>query len=141
LVITGDGADGYARAAPYDRVIATCSVQTVPYTWVRQTQPGGIILTPWGTTFDISAVLRLTVDENGDQAVGRIVDGATFMILRAQRPMIPDDFDVISERSRTDVDLADLLGEDARFGIGLHVPDCRLTWELGEDGCLERCGF
>ena len=83
-------------------MIATCSVQTVPYTWVRQTQPGGIILTPWGTTFDISAVLRLTVDENGDQAVGRIIDGATFMILRAQRPMIPDDFDVISERSRTE---------------------------------------
>jgi protein-L-isoaspartate(D-aspartate) O-methyltransferase len=139
-VVTGNGADGYARAAPYDRVIATCSVQAVPHTWVRQTQPGGIILTPWGTTFDNSALLRLTVDENGDQAVGRIVDWAIFMFLRAQRPRIPDepdDFDVISERSRTDVDLADLLGEDARFGIGLNVPDCRLTWELGEDGYLE----
>jgi hypothetical protein len=72
--------------------------------------------------------------------VGRILDWATFMLLRTQRPVIPDepdDFDALSERSRTDVDLADFLGEDARFGIGLHVPDCRLTWELGDDGYLE----
>ncbi len=139
-LITGDGADGYAPAAPYDRVIATCSVRTVPYAWVAQTQPGGIILTPWGTTLENSALLRLTVNDNGDQAVGRIIDWATFMLLRTQRPVIPDepdDFDLICERSRTDVDLADVLGEDARFGIGLHVPDCRLTWELGNDGYLE----
>ncbi|MGH3872802.1 MAG: rRNA adenine N-6-methyltransferase family protein [Pseudonocardiaceae bacterium] len=140
LVITGEGADGYSPAAPYHRVIATCSVQTVPYSWVAQTRPGGVIVTPWGTAFENSALLRLTVDDNGDQAMGRIVDWATFMLLRTQRPMIPDepdDFDTISERSRTDLDLADFLGDNARFGIGLHVPDCRLTWETGPDGYLE----
>jgi protein-L-isoaspartate(D-aspartate) O-methyltransferase len=140
LVITGDGTDGYSPAAPYDRVIATCSVRTVPYAWVAQTRQGGIIVTPWGTTFENSALLHLTVNDNRDQAVGRIVDWATFMLLRTQRPVIPDepdDFDALSERSRTDVYLADFLGEDARFGIGLHVPDCRLTWELGDDGYLE----
>ncbi len=63
--------------ATYDRVIATCSVYTVPYAWVAQTRPGGIILTPWGTTFENSALLRLTVNNNGDEAVGRIVDWAT----------------------------------------------------------------
>ncbi|MGH3898183.1 MAG: methyltransferase domain-containing protein [Pseudonocardiaceae bacterium] len=140
LVVTREGADGYPTAAPYDRVIATCSVETVPYAWVAQTRPGGIIVTPWGTTFENSALLRLIVNDNGDQAVGRIVDWATFMRLRAQRQAIPDepgDFDAIADHSMTDVDLADLLGEDARFGIGLHLPDCRLTWELGDDGYLE----
>lgn len=44
-------------------------------------------------------------------------------------PDEPEDFDAISKRSRTDLDLADFLGEVARRGIGLHVPDCRLTWE------------
>lgn len=140
LVITGEGTDGYPPAAPYDRVIATCSVQTVPYKWVRQTRPGGIILTPWGTAFENSALLHLTVNDNGDEAVGRIVDWATFMCLRAQRPAIPDEpdnFDTIADRCTTDVDLADFLSEDARFGIGLHLPGCRLTWEMGNDGYLK----
>ncbi len=48
LVVTGDGAQGYPPGAPYDRVIATCSVQTVPYSWVAQTRPSGVILTPLG---------------------------------------------------------------------------------------------
>jgi protein-L-isoaspartate O-methyltransferase len=74
-------------AAP-DRVIATCSVHTVPYAWVAQTRPGGVILTPWGSTFENSALLRLTVDQAG-AAVGSVVDWATFMRLRAQRPVIP----------------------------------------------------
>lgn len=55
---------------------------------------------------------------------------ASFMRLRAQRPVIPaepEDFDTIADRSRTDVDLADLLGEHARFSVGLQVPDCRLS--------------
>ena len=83
-------------------------------------------------------MLRLTVDPSG-AAVGCVVDWASFMRLRAQRPVIPgepDDFDTIADRGRTDVDLADLLGEHARFGIGLRVPDCRLSWDLGEDGYL-----
>ncbi len=140
LVVTGEGAEGYAPAGPYDRVIATCSVQTVPYTWVAQTGPGGIILTPWGTTFENSALLRLTVDDDGERAVGSVVDWATFMRLRAQRPVIPDepdDFAAVAERSTTDIDLTDFLSDDARFGVGLHVPECRLTWELGEDGYLD----
>ncbi|MGH3798265.1 MAG: methyltransferase domain-containing protein [Pseudonocardiaceae bacterium] len=140
LVVTSDGARGYPPGAPYDRVIATCSVHTVPYPWVAQTRPGGIILTPWGTTFDNSALLRLTVDDSGQRALGRIVDWAAFMRLRAQRPVIPDepdDFDTIAARSTTDIDLADFLGEQARFRIGLHLPDCRLTWELGTDGYLD----
>jgi protein-L-isoaspartate(D-aspartate) O-methyltransferase len=45
-VVTGDGAGGYAPNAPYDRVIATASVRRVPYPWVAQTRPGGVILTP-----------------------------------------------------------------------------------------------
>lgn len=138
LVITGDGAQGYPPGAPYDRVIATCAVQTVPYAWVAQTRPGGVILTPWGSTFENSALLLLIVDQ-ACAAVGSIVDWASFMHLRAQRPMIPDepaDFDTIADHTRTDIDLADLLSEHARFGIGLRVPDCRLSWDRGDDGYL-----
>lgn len=140
LVITADGAEGYSAAAPYDRVISTCSVQTVPYAWVAQTRPGGVILTPWGTTFENSALLRLTVGTDGEQAMGHVADWVAFMRLRGQRPIIPDepdDFEAVADCSTTDIDLASFLGEDARFGVGLQVPDCRLTWELGDDGYLD----
>ncbi len=77
--------------ATYDRVIATCSVHTVPYAWVAQTRPGSIILTPWGTTFENSALLRLTVNNNGEEAVGRI-GGLGHIHARARaRPAIPDE--------------------------------------------------
>ena len=137
-VITADGAMGYPPGAPYDRIIATCSVQTVPYAWVAQTRPGGVILTPWGSVFENSALLRLTVNHTGT-AVGSVVDWASFMRLRSQRPVIgdePADFNTIAQTSRTDADLAQLLEENARFGIGLRVPDCRLSWDIDADGYL-----
>lgn len=46
---TGDGLLGHPHQAPYERVIATCSVRRIPYTWVRQTKPGGSILATVGT--------------------------------------------------------------------------------------------
>lgn len=39
-VIAGDGAEGYAPGAPYDRVHATCAVRDIPRAWITQVQPG-----------------------------------------------------------------------------------------------------
>ncbi|MGW6485595.1 methyltransferase domain-containing protein [Streptomyces sp. NPDC055056] len=38
-LVTGDGLLGHGAQAPYDRVIATCAVRTVPQSWIEQTQP------------------------------------------------------------------------------------------------------
>lgn len=45
--VTGDGTLGHLSRAPYDRVISTACVYRVPYPWIAQTRPGGLIVTPW----------------------------------------------------------------------------------------------
>jgi len=34
--VTGDGADGWPQAAPYDRIHVTCRITRIPCTWVTQ---------------------------------------------------------------------------------------------------------
>lgn len=85
-VITDDGAAGYPGGAPYDRIIATASVRPgeLPYPWVTQTRPGGIIVTPWGPDYHNGVMARLVVDSNGT-ASGRLSGNLAFMRLRDQQ--------------------------------------------------------
>lgn len=81
--VTGDGLLGHPRNAPYDRVIATCAVRRIPHTWVRQTKPGGIVLSTVGSWPYGTGLAKVTVDENGN-AEGRIIGRSSFMQARAQ---------------------------------------------------------
>jgi protein-L-isoaspartate O-methyltransferase len=128
-VITGDGAEGYPPGAPYDRVISTAAAAEVPYAWVAQTRPGGLVLGPWGTAYYPGGLLALTVALDGT-ATGRIVGPASFMRLRAQRIprytigqiMRGDDAAVVST---TDLHPWYVAGDaNAATAIGLRVPDC-----------------
>jgi len=83
-VVCGDGEAGYQAHAPYDRVLCTAACHRVPYAWVRQCTSGGVIVTPWQTPYLSSALLRLTVTDDG-VASGRFVANASFMKLRGQR--------------------------------------------------------
>ncbi|MFG2863170.1 ATP-grasp peptide maturase system methyltransferase [Streptomyces sioyaensis] len=82
--VTGDGLLGHPRRAPYDRVIATCAVRRIPYTWIRQTKPGGIVLAtvggPWGYGTGLAKVI---VGADGT-AEGRITGRSSFMQARSQ---------------------------------------------------------
>jgi methyltransferase of ATP-grasp peptide maturase system len=82
--VTGDGLLGNPRRAPYDRIIATCAVRRIPYAWVRQTRPGGIILAtvgPSSWTYG-TGLAKLTVRDG--IAEGRIIGRASFMAARSQ---------------------------------------------------------
>lgn len=132
-VVRADGEFGWQPGAPYDRVIVTAGVRTVPAAWLGQTRAGGVILAPWGTDYDSSGdvLVRLTVSEDGS-ASGPFLRPVEFMKLRNQRldwdrfrdhvPEYPGDAD----RSSTRLGLDDLGGRyrTARFVAGLCVPDC-----------------
>lgn len=90
-LIVGDGAEGAPPKAPFDRVHVTCGVRDIPYSWVAQTRPGGMIVMPWMAN---NRVLRLTVHDDGT-ATGDFHDECAFMPMRSQRQpestSLPDD--------------------------------------------------
>ncbi|MEV0604105.1 methyltransferase domain-containing protein [Streptomyces sp. NPDC050315] len=81
LVITGDGALGCPERAPFDRIMATCQLSSVPAAWVAQCRTGGLILTPLATGL---VLLRVTGE---GRAEGRFLSTpAYFVRLRSAAP-------------------------------------------------------
>lgn len=84
-IVTGDGRAGVPDRAPYDRVIATAGVPTVPTAWIRQTRPGGRILLNLYAELGGGALALLTVD--GDAAQGKFLPQyGAFMPTRDVQP-------------------------------------------------------
>jgi protein-L-isoaspartate(D-aspartate) O-methyltransferase len=81
-VVIGDGELGAAEWAPFDRVLATAAVHTIPYPWVEQTRDGGLIVAPYTGPGHAGALLVLTV--HGEIAEGGSEGEACFMPLRGQ---------------------------------------------------------
>jgi len=79
----GDGRTGLADRAPFDRLIATCSVPRVPPAWVEQLREGGLALLDLRLTSHAGNLVLLRRTADG-RAEGRFLrrPGA-FMPLRA----------------------------------------------------------
>ncbi|MFI6035356.1 methyltransferase domain-containing protein [Streptomyces sp. NPDC051315] len=73
-VVTGDGARGVPERAPFDRIIATCQLASVPRAWLAQCRLGGRILTPLAT-----GLAALTVRDAG-HAEGNFLETAAFFV-------------------------------------------------------------
>ncbi len=134
-VVTGDGTEGHPAGAPYDRVIATAAVRVgeVPYSWVAQTRPGGVIVTPMRTDFGGSVPLMRFTIEDDRTATGTPVGRVGFMALRSQRTLdwTPDHLD--PEDPAAEVSITTLKpwrvaeNHHVRWAIGTRVPTC--VWE------------
>ncbi|GAA3498149.1 methyltransferase domain-containing protein [Streptomyces prasinosporus] len=74
VVVTGDGAHGVPARAPFDRIIATCALPSVPRAWLGQCRPGARILTPFAT-----GVVVLTVRDAG-HAEGRFLHTPAYFV-------------------------------------------------------------
>ncbi|MEU7582207.1 methyltransferase domain-containing protein [Streptomyces sp. NPDC041068] len=73
-VVTGDGAAGCAERAPYDRIIATCTLKSVPRAWLAQCSPGARILAPLAT-----GLIALTV-RDAEHAEGRFLHTPAYFV-------------------------------------------------------------
>lgn len=138
--VTGDGLLGHPRRAPYDRVIATCAVRRIPYTWVRQTRPGGIILATVGSWAYGTGLAKVTVNEAGS-AEGRIIGRSSFMHARAQAA-VPLAGDLSARTAYTDTEREakvppTLLDEwMPAFLAQLAAPGAQLVKAASADGAL-----
>lgn len=143
-VVHGDGFQGYLEGAPYDRVIATCGLRSIPFVWVEQCWPGGVIVAPWGTNYShADAVAHLVVAPDGESASGRFTGPVEFMKLRSQRfvPRAHSEYVAGSVadgvESSTTITEAEFVGEQfgpERFAMGLRVPQCSYVVAAKSDG-------
>ncbi len=128
-VIAGDGAVGYPPGAPYDRIVATASVRPgeLPYAWVAQTRPCGIIVAPWGPDYHNGVMARLVVNDDGT-ASGHLSSNLAFMRLRAQQDVAcPLDEEETGEAQDTTTSLwvYEVVGDfSGALTVGLLVPRC-----------------
>ncbi|MFF4396952.1 methyltransferase domain-containing protein [Streptomyces sp. NPDC001480] len=76
-VVTGDGARGVPERAPFDRIIATCALPSVPRAWLAQCRPGARVLTPLAT-----GLVALTVRDAGHAEGHFLATPAFFVPLR-----------------------------------------------------------
>lgn len=66
VVIEADGADGHAERAPYDVIVASGAVRSVPQAWLDQLKPGGKLFAFVGTAPVLAACL-----------ITKLADGST----------------------------------------------------------------
>ncbi|MDQ8707225.1 protein-L-isoaspartate(D-aspartate) O-methyltransferase [Streptomyces sp. LHD-70] len=137
-VRTGDGRAGHAARAPYDRLIATCGFTAVPYPWVRQVRPGGLIVCPLG-----SGTARLVVGDDGTAAGQFLRTPSYFMGVRAADETgaapYPGDPGTADERL-TGLDPAVPAGSDSfPFLLSLALPGAATSTDLDDTGQVTGC--
>ncbi|MPZ67705.1 MAG: methyltransferase domain-containing protein [Pseudonocardiaceae bacterium] len=131
-LVAGDGRAGVPDRAPHDRVIATCSVDRIPYAWVEQTQPGGKIMTNLQGPLMYHALALLTVTDHGTATGTFLPKGASFMRARHD-PNLPFDHAVQIARP-VDGDTSDTRRDPA----SLHH---NTAWGFIAQACLSDAAF
>ena len=71
VVKDGDGYEGWAEHAPFDKIIVTCSPENVPQPLVDQLRDGGLMIIPLGQRYQ--QAFHLLRKENGELKTEKLV--------------------------------------------------------------------
>ncbi|MBP0458545.1 ATP-grasp peptide maturase system methyltransferase [Streptomyces montanisoli] len=134
-LVVGDGLHGYAPGAPYDVLVATCSVRSIPFSWMVQVRAGGTVTTTLSGWMLASGLVRLTLAEDGS-ASGRFTrDQVSYMLARPhERPPHPAFFQHEGTARECLVPPQELEGWTGRFLAQLAAPSAELM--TTEDGLV-----
>ncbi|WP_346776827.1 methyltransferase domain-containing protein [Streptomyces sp. HNM0574] len=139
LLVPGDGLLGHPERAPYDGIVATCTLGGVPAALLEQLADGGRLVTPYGNSFHSYSLLTLT--KRGRGGTGRFSGSPAFMWAEAHRPSRPLIREVYDgqpgEIAGTDIDPRTLEEPDARWFLSRFVPFARPVLYEAEDGSGE----
>ncbi|UMP04796.1 methyltransferase domain-containing protein [Amycolatopsis sp. EV170708-02-1] len=117
----GHGGAGLPGEAPFDRIIATCSVSAVPSSWVEQVRDGGLVLVDLKRTVHAGNLVLLT--RHGDRLEGRFLPRwAGFMAMRESGGAPPDQ----------SVDITVEVGDRSTTGLPPHPWDSLIPWLLAQ---------
>jgi protein-L-isoaspartate(D-aspartate) O-methyltransferase len=83
IALPGDGFLGETEHAPYDRIIATCGIRSIPLPWFDQLKPGGRFVGNWMLPL---ASLFVSVEKTGaGELTGTFLDiEASYMEMRTE---------------------------------------------------------
>ncbi|MEV6985519.1 ATP-grasp peptide maturase system methyltransferase [Sphaerisporangium sp. NPDC051017] len=131
-LVVGDGLHGYDENAEYDRIIATCSVRTIPPAWMWQVRASGTITAPmWGWMGGV-AFAHLAMADDGTASGRFLEDDLYFMTARSHLPPLrPPIVTGIGDARESRIDPAVLDEETAVFVAQLAAPAAQ--WAKGED--------
>ena len=88
-VVTGDAARGYARGAPYDRLITTVTCPAVFPAWWEQLTLGGVMVMTLSDLPGESQCLMLRLQKRKDRLRGEVVSLPGFMLFTGKHGIAP----------------------------------------------------
>lgn len=126
-----DGTEGYPETAPFDRIISTAAVRSIPPAWIDQLAAGGRIVTPIAGTWCGALVV---LDKAGEETVAGRIDPVevNFMPLRTIAAETGTSLDPPSvagtpHSALTTVDPAVFGDHDFLLWLNLHLPRAHTT--------------
>ena len=133
-IVQGDGFSGYPAEALYDRIVAMGSVRALPFPWLEQLAPGGVLVANLVGNL-ASVFLRLVRQRTAGRGIFLPVEGKRLAELHATTPFIfpepPEELYAhpLVQEDPVTFDLPTLLANEAfLFFLQCELPHLHRYW-------------